>query len=190
MMPTYPNQPSPYNPYNPYDYASNNPYLSGYRNFGNYNPYNPIQNNQSQPMPPQTPNMAIQQQPNNNMQFVLVPSIDVAQNATAEKGQTIYMMNQNKPEIYAKAADGFGLQTTRYFKLIEFNPNEEQQPVQNNISSDYIPRSEFNQFVAAVSAELEAIKQNPPVVQPVQQTQNKSNNNNKKSPVKDDANDK
>lgn len=187
MMPNYPNQPAPYNPY---DYTANNSYLSGYRNFGNYNPYNPMTNGQTQPMAPQTPNMTAPQQPNNNMQFVLVPSIDVAQNATAEKGQTIYMMNQNKPEIYAKAADGFGLQTTRYFRLLEFNPNEEQQAVQNNVTADYIPRSEFNQFVAAVSAELEAIKQNPPVLQPVQQPQTKSNNSSKKPPVKDDANDK
>lgn len=182
MMPTYPNQPTQYSPY---DYASQNPYMNSYRNFGNYNPYNP----QAQPMAPQTPSMPISQQPNNNMQFVLVPSIDVAQNATAEKGQTIYMMNQNKPEIYAKAADGFGLQTTRYFKLIEFNPNEEQQSIQNNISADYIPRSEFNQFAAAVSAEIEAIKQNPPITQTVQQQATKPNNS-KKPPVKDDSNDK
>lgn len=184
MMPTYPNQ-----PYNPYDFNANNPYLSGYRNYGNYNPYNPMANNQTPSIPTQTANMAIPQQAN-NMQFVLVPSIDVAQNATAEKGQTIYMMNQNQPEIYAKTADGFGLQTTRYFKLLEFNPNEEKQQAQQvNVTGDYIPRSEFNQFVAAVSAEIENLKNAP--VQNVQQPVTKPTNSSSKKPAqKDDTNDK
>lgn len=186
MMPTYPNQPTQYNSY---DYAAQNPYMNSYRNFGNYNPYNSMPNNQTQPIAPQTPSMPISQQPNNNMQFVLVPSIDVAQNATAEKGQTIYMLNQNQPEIYAKTADGFGLQTTRYFKLIEFNPNDEKQALQAPVlNGDYIPRDEFNKFVAAVSAEIEAIKNMP--LTNNQPAVNKPSNNAKKPTQKDDTNDK
>lgn len=101
------------------------------------------------------------QQPVNNIQFALIPSREVAQNATAEKGQTIYMMNQNNPEIYMKAADGFGLQSTRYFKLVEFNPEQENQQNQQSINQnvDYIPREEFNQFTNAASAEIANLKQ-------------------------------
>lgn len=150
---------TPYNPYNgsPYDY------MGGYRNYMPPSSYaqnqtvntqnGMMQNNQQLPIQPQ--------QMNNNIQFALIPSREVAQNATAEKGQTIYMMNQNNPEIYMKAADGFGLQSTRYFRLVEFNPEQEAQQNQqsNQQNIDYIPRSEFNQFVTAVSAELETIKQ-------------------------------
>lgn len=186
MMTTYPGQPGAYNPY---DYNANSQYMNGYRSYGNYNPYNSIPNNQTQPMAPQTAPMNVPQQTNNNIQFVLVPSREVAEQAIAEKGQTLYMLIQNEPEICAKSADSFGLQTKRYFKLLEFNPNEEKQQAQQpNVNADYIPRSEFNQFVAAVSAEIENLKNTP--VQTVQQPVTKPNNSSsKKPPVKDDKND-
>lgn len=157
-MNNFPGQPN-YTPYDPYG-GSSYSYMGGYRNYGPVNSYaqNQVLNGQNQSfqnmqqLPPQG-------QPNNNIQFVLIPSVDVAKNATAEKNQTIYMMNQNKPEIYAKAADGFGLQTTRYFKLVEFNPDQEaQQDMQTN--GDFVTKDEFNRLVAAFSAEIEAIKQN------------------------------
>lgn len=152
-----PGQPS-YMPYSsPYGGAQYD-YLGGYRNYMPPNPYaqNQALNGQNQ----MVQNMQ-QPQQTNNIQFALIPSREVAQNATAEKGQTIYMMNQNNPEIYMKAADGFGLQSTRYFKLVEFNPEQEnqqnQQSMQQNV--DYIPREEFNQFANAASNEIAALKQ-------------------------------
>lgn len=183
MMPTY-NQ-----PYTPYDYNAQNQYLSGYRNYGNYNPYNSVLGNQQQPMTAQTAPMMAPQQAN-SMQFALIPSRKVAEDATVEKGQTIYLMNQNSAEIYMKAADNFGLQNIRYFRLVEFNPNEEKQQAQQvNVTGDYIPRSEFNQFVSAVSAEIENLKKAP--VQNVQQPVTKPTNNSSKKPAqKDDSNDK
>lgn len=154
-----PGQPS-YMPYSsPYNGAQYD-FMGSYRNYMAPNSYaqNQALNGQNQAfqnVQNQTPQM------NNNIQFALIPSREVAQNATAEKGQTIYMMNQNSPEIYMKAADGFGLQSTRYFKLVEFNPEKENQQNQqmNQQNVDYIPRDEFNRFVAAVSSEIEAIKQ-------------------------------
>lgn len=153
-----PGQPS----YMPYSTPYSGPqydYLGGYRSYMPPNPYA-----QNQPLNGQNNMVQSMQQPqqmNNNIQFALIPSREVAQNATAEKGQTIYMMNQNNPEIYMKAADGFGLQSTRYFKLVEFNPEQEnqknQQMSQQNV--DYIPRDEFNQFANAASNEIAALKQ-------------------------------
>lgn len=151
-----PGQPS----YMPYSTPYNGPqydYLGGYRSYMPPNPYaqNQALNGQNQ----MVQNMQ-QQQQTNNIQFALIPSREVAQNATAEKGQTIYMMNQNNPEIYMKAADGFGLQSTRYFKLVEFNPEQENQQNQMvNQNVDYIPRDEFNNFVNAASNEIAALKQ-------------------------------
>lgn len=158
-MSNFPAQ-STFNPYDPYA-GSQYSYMGGNRN--NFIPSNSYAQNQFMSQQNQ-PFQNMQQSPQsqlNNVQFVLIPNIDVAKNATAEKNQTIYMMNQNKPEIYAKAADGFGLQTTRYFKLVEFNPDQEAQQNQiiNQQNMDYIPRAEFNQFIASVSAEIEAIKQ-------------------------------
>lgn len=160
----------PYN--NPYSTPSYD-YLNGYRNYMQPNPYtqNPALNGQNNVMS----NMQTQQSVSNNIQFALIPSREVAQNATAEKGQTIYMMNQNNPEIYMKAADGFGLQSTRYFKLVEFNPEQEKQQNQQMISQnvDYIPRDEFNQFTTAVSTDIANLNQQivalmqAPTAQPV-----------------------
>lgn len=154
-----------YNPYMPSPY----PYMNGYRNYmqqptmpnmqtpgTNLQSVAPTQQNQQNQMPVQ---------PQQNMQFILVPNIEVAQNITADKGQTVYMMNQNKPEIYAKAADGFGIQSAKYFRMYEFDPvaeaqaqSQANQPTQQPMI-DYTPRDEYNQFVAAVSAEIAAIKQ-------------------------------
>lgn len=163
-MSNFPGQ-SSYSPYDQYS-GPQYPYMGGYRNYMPSSPYaqnqpfngqnQGIQNNQQLPAP----------QPNNNIQFALIPNIEVAEKSTAEKNQTIYMMNQNKPEIYAKAADNFGLQTMRYFKLVEFNPNlenQQQQTTQQNI--EYIPREEFNRFVAVASAEIETLKQNIQTIQ-------------------------
>lgn len=145
-----------YMPYsNPYS-GPQYDYLGGYRNYMPPNPYA-----QNQPLNGQNQmvqNVQPPQQMNNNIQFALIPSREVAQNATAEKGQTIYMMNQNNPEIYMKAADGFGLQSTRYFKLVEFNPEQENQQM-NQQNMDFIPRDEFNQFANAASNEIAALKQ-------------------------------
>lgn len=148
--------------YIPYSNTYSTPqydYLNAYRNYVPPNPYA-----QNQPLNGQNnmiQNMPQQQQPTNNIQFALIPSREVAQNATAEKGQTIYMMNQNNPEIYMKAADGFGLQSTRYFKLVEFNPEQEKQQTQQLTTQniDYIPRDEFTQFTNAASAEIANLKQ-------------------------------
>lgn len=153
-IPGQPNLPI-YGPYNGSQYD----YLGGYRNYMPPNPYaqNQALNGQN------TMLQSIQppQQQTNNIQFALIPSREVAQNATAEKGQTIYMMNQNSPEIYMKAADNFGLQSTRYFRLVEFNPEQENQQNQQmlNQNVDYIPREEFNQFANAASSEIAALKQ-------------------------------
>lgn len=137
-------------------------YINGYRN--NYVTPNSYVSNQDAMRQNQSAQSMYQQtspQINNNMQFALVPSMDVAEKATAEKGQTIYMMNQNKPEIYAKAADVFGLQSMRYFKLLEFNPNEERITTQNGqTSSSYVPIEEYNRFVQAASNEIEMLKRN------------------------------
>ncbi len=183
-------QPS-YTPYSPY-IGSQNPYMGGYRN---YMP--PISYTQNQPFNGQNQTIQNNQQfqPNNNIQFALIPSREVAQNATAEKGQTIYMMNQNNPEIYMKAADGFGLQSTRYFKLVEFNPEQENQKNQqiNQQNVDYMPREEFNQFAAAVSAEINALKQSAQTIpqqiittpEPIPQNTNNANSAKKSTSVKE-----
>lgn len=146
----------PYN--NPYGSAQYD-YLNTYKNYMQPNPYGQNQSLNGQNNMIQ--NMPQQQQSMNNIQFALIPSREVAQNATAEKGQTIYMMNQNNPEIYMKAADGFGLQSTRYFKLVEFNPEQENKKNQQALTPnvDYIPREEFNQFTNAVSADIANLNQ-------------------------------
>lgn len=163
---SFPGQPG-YNPYSSYN-GPQYDFMGGYRNYMSPNIYAQNQPLTGQNQPFANATQMPQQNQNQNIQFALIPSREVAQNATAEKGQTIYMMNQNNPEIYMKAADGFGLQSTRYFKLVEFNPEQENQQNQQMINQnvDYIPREEFNQFAAAVSNELAAIKQGASQIAP------------------------
>lgn len=118
------------------------------------------------------PQIAAQQQmqqmpANNSSPFVMVTSRDIVKDMSVPPNQTVYAMSQNAPEFYVKSADNMGLVTTRYFKFAEFDPAIEaaqmqaQAQAQNNVpAGDFVPRSEFNQFVNNVSQELNNLRQN------------------------------
>lgn len=119
-----------------------------------------------------------QQQPMQGqaLQCIQVPNADYAKSVVLNPNQTLYMVSQNAPELYAKAADSMGVATMKYFKLMEFDPTMEaaQQAVNNQIGN-VVSREEFNQFANNVQMQFNALQQgfgaqgNIPV-QPVMQT--------------------
>lgn len=147
--------------------------VSGAYGFSNGN-YPPSPNNfiATPNFAPTQPQIGVQQPQQqvaqgNGSPFIMVPGREAAKEIAVSANQTIYAMSQNAPEFYVKSADNMGLVTTRYFKFAEFDPAIEaaqmqaQAQAQNNApAGDFVPRSEFNQFVTNVSQELNNLRQN------------------------------
>lgn len=127
------------------------------------------------PQPTQQP---IQQNP--TIPCIQVPNIEYARSVTLNPNQTLYMVSQNSPELYAKATDSMGVATMKTFKLVEFDPTvEAAQQAVNNQSVNFVSREEFNNFVNNVSNQFSIIQQNiipqpPATQQPQKQTSKKS----------------
>lgn len=143
----------PYSPGAPYSYA--NPYRT---------PYNTSYGAPAQPPAPQASigQPMPQQQPMQGqaLQCIQVPNADYAKSVVLNPNQTLYMVSQNAPELYAKAADSMGVATMKYFKLMEFDPTMEaaQQAVNNQIGN-VVSREEFNQFANNVQMQFNALQQ-------------------------------
>lgn len=156
----------PYNPGAPYSYG-----VGSYKN-----PYSGIYGPNAQPQPATLGQQPQQQAPQTPaLQCIQVPSADYAKSVVLNPNQTLYMVSQNAPELYAKAADSMGVATMKYFKLVEFDPTMEaaQQAVNNQIGN-VVSREEFNAFANNVAAQFNAIQQGLPAqgnmqVQPMQQ---------------------
>lgn len=170
-MPNYGYTPGAYNPYPSYGYTSpyNTPYVNG------YTPALPSQ----QPTPQQPQNVPQQQ---SNVPWIQVPSIEAARNVMVQPNQTAYIMNQNAPEFYVKAADAMGVATLRSFRFQEFDPTTEAaKQALDSQAGNLVSREEFNKFANNVAARFSALQQNmvvpapvaqaQPVQQPVQQVQ-------------------
>lgn len=122
-------------PYTPYQPTWNNPYLPQY--------------NQGQPV---TPMVQPYQQPVNGitkvngrdsaMQYQLPPN-SMSPALFDNNGQTFYIVS----------TDGTGMKTVEAF---DFMPHKDEQPIKID-GAQFVSRTEYDQFVAKVSAALEAI---------------------------------
>jgi hypothetical protein len=63
------------------------------------------------------------------------------------------LFDQNGKTFYIVSTDGTGMKTVEAF---DFSPHVEQQPVQID-GAQFVSKQEYDQFVAKVSAALEAI---------------------------------
>lgn len=140
----------PYNPGAPFPYAGmyKSPYNTNYSIPSQLQPQNVVQQTPQQPMQV------------SNLQCIQVPNADYAKSVVLNPNQTLYMVSQNAPELYAKTTDPMGVATMKYFKLVEFDPTMEaaQQAVNNQIGN-VVSREEFNQFANNVAAQFNAIQQ-------------------------------
>lgn len=166
-IPNYIN-PTPYpNAYSNGNMTQNGAY--GVSNVGfQPNPYNYMQNPNyalGQPQMTAQQTQPQQQQQAQSSPFVMVSSREAVKDIFVAPGQTVWAMSQNTTEFYTKSADNMGLATTRYFKFAEFDPAIEAAQMQaqaqqkNMASVDFVPRSEFNQFVTNVSQEINSLRQ-------------------------------
>lgn len=163
--------PSPYN----YQYGNAGMGLNGgfvpsgaslQPNGYSYSP-NTIPNAQNGNFAQVAPASQIQQQGNTtNVPWVYVPSLDSAKQIFCAPSQTIYIMNQNKPEFYVKSANEMGVVDMKvcpfntiglaeYEQGLSANANAEQASFNN----EFLPRSEFNAFVNNLSQELNSVRQ-------------------------------
>lgn len=163
--------PSPYgNPYNTAGMGMSNPY-NPQNGVYQPNPYNYAQGQNMNATPPQIglQQQAQQQQNNSNVNWIYVPNIEAAKQLLVTPNQTAYIMNQNEPIFYVKSVNEMGVADMKVcpfsmMSLAEFEKMQSQMQAQaqaqNNAPvGDFVPRSEFNQFVNNVSAELQSFRQ-------------------------------
>lgn len=156
MANQYIGAPTMYGGYDPYNPGAPFPYAGMYKSPYNTN-YSVPSQLQPQNVVPQTPQQPMQI---SNLQCIQVPNADYAKSVVLNPNQTLYMVSQNAPELYAKTTDPMGVATMKYFKLVEFDPTMEaaQQAVNNQIGN-VVSREEFNQFANNVAAQFNAIQQ-------------------------------
>lgn len=122
-------------PYTPYQSTWQNPYL-------------PL-TNQGQPV---TPMVQPYQQPINGV--IKVNGRDSAMQYNLPPNSTSPALFDNSGScFYIVSTDGTGMKTVECF---DFTPHVEQQPVQID-GAQFVSKQEYDQFVAKVSAALEAI---------------------------------
>lgn len=156
MANPYMGAPTMYGSYDPYSPGAPFPYAGMYKS-----PYNSMYGSQTPQTVPQTIPQQVQPQMNGqSLQCIQVPNADYAKSVVLNPNQTLYMVSQNAPELYAKTTDPMGVATMKYFKLVEFDPTMEaaQQAVNNQIGN-VVSREEFNQFANNVAAQFNAIQQ-------------------------------
>lgn len=157
MANPYMGAPTMYGGYDPYNPGAPFPYAGMYKS-----PYNSIMYGSQTPqtIPQNIPQQVQPQMNGQSLQCIQVPNADYAKSVVLNPNQTLYMVSQNAPELYAKTTDPMGVATMKYFKLVEFDPTMEaaQQAVNNQIGN-VVSREEFNQFANNVAAQFNAIQQ-------------------------------
>ena len=128
-------------------YTSPNNYGQYQQPTANYNVGYPIQ-----------PNAQItQDQPRNSAELICISSIQQARDFVVPPNTIKYFLNTVNYELYAKAADNFGIASFKASKLTDFDPDLPHQVQTNN--SDYA--GIINVLAERVTAlENEIIKQN------------------------------
>lgn len=149
--------PSPYyeNPYMaPMNQASQAFYYPYRYQYGNPEYMNPMQNTINQQ------NRQLQNQQQSTLTCVQVPDLEYAKKVFVSPNQTVYMLSQNAPEIYAKSADAMGVGPIRCFKMVEFDPEAEKtKEIVNNQMETLVTREEFNIFANNVTNALNSFQQ-------------------------------
>ena len=123
-------------PYQPYQSTWQNPYLA-------QNPYQPV-------MPSQT--VQPYQQPVNGV--IKVNGRDSAmQYQLPPNSMSPALFDNNGQVFYIVSTDGTGMKTVECF---DFTPHKDEQPVSID-GAQFVSKQEYDQFVAKVSAALEAL---------------------------------
>ena len=98
-----------------------------------------------------------QDQPRNSAELICISSIQQAREFVVPPNTIKYFLNTVDYELYAKAADSFGITSFKASKLNDFDPNMPQQAQMNNIDYSGV----INMLAERVSAlENEIMKNN------------------------------
>lgn len=137
-----------------------NPYYSQgyYQNVPQYYQNN-MQMQQPQQMPqnqPQIPQNAPQNQ-SNGITWVL--GENAAKSFPVGAGQTVILMDREDPVMYMKSVDQSGMpQPLRIFDITERTTEKNSAAVKNSLTTDYVSRSEFEEFREDVKRTIKGIR--------------------------------
>lgn len=92
--------------------------------------------------------------PQSNVSWIYVNGIQGARDHIVQPGQTAWMMDNNDPVIHVKAVDGMGTATLKSFRLLEFDPQQQQQSVPQIDTAQFATKAEIKE-VADKLAKLE-----------------------------------
>lgn len=139
------------------------PYMP-YQDGGYTNPYGSQAMMQNRPMMPQQPVMPTQQtmqQPMmTNVDWVKVADIEAVKEIKPANNQTLYIMNQNKPEFYVKSADMMGICTTKVcpfepIDLSEYEQRTKEQKSGTDTAPNFVTHDEFTGTINDVVSQLQ-----------------------------------
>ena len=139
--------------FNPYGYGPQIPQFNGFNQNMMQQPtqyQNAFQQSNQQV---QQPNMPVVMQVSNMKQVEQSP---------VQPGGKVLILVSNAPVIAMRTADNMGLTTTDYYRIERFDPDVQA----TSANSDYVTRSEFNQFVESIRANfadqsVQSEKENP-----------------------------
>lgn len=125
---------------------SNMPYMPNMPTYQQYTPnnnaYSQYMQNTSMYQPQNYNNQQSQKQFQNSTPAIYLNSIQQAKDLSLNPNEKVFAIIQSEPVIAMIEADGMGLISRRFFNLIEFNPDVQQ----NNSQNSYITREEFEPF--------------------------------------------
>lgn len=100
-----------------------------------------------------------------NVNWIRVNGIEGAKNQIVQPNETVWMMDNNLPYIYAKAVDKFGTPDFHIYYTEEVSESDmvkAQQPAQSQIDiSQYVQRGEFDALKAQLEQLTTAQKKQP-----------------------------
>ena len=82
--------------------------------------------------------------------WTIVQTMQQVEQVAVQPGQVAWIMVQNEPVFARREADRMGLITTEYCRFERFDPKEQKT---GQVTTDYVTRAEFDQFVAEMKKE-------------------------------------
>lgn len=109
--------------------------------------------------------VSAQPSPTHNVNWIRVNGVEGAKNQIVQPNETVWMMDNNLPYIYAKAVDKFGTPDFHIYyteEVSEADMVKAQQPAQPQIDlSQYVQRGEFDELKAQLEQLTTTQKKQP-----------------------------
>jgi hypothetical protein len=122
----------------PYNYPYNNDFLTPYNN-----PYNNINQQAVQSTGGNAPGVEV----------AYVPTINHVEQVQLQPGQRKIIMIQNEYTMATRVADSMGLVNTEYYRLVKFNPAENNNTITAN-TANFVTQEQLETRLNAVMQDI------------------------------------